>query len=145
MGHRLVFPLIVAAATALSLALSAGAAAAGATDTGTADEAGVRYALGLLAGSTRMDGALADYQWDTRPRLAWGAIALVGRGRLAGGMRAWTSQNTQRIDPSATAGQSTIRSSSFELLGRLRIARVGGAEVHATASAGRLQIGRAHV
>ena len=54
--------------------------------------------VALLGGSTFIDPRLANYQWDTRPRAAWGAQALVGRGRVALGARAWRSQTVQVLD-----------------------------------------------
>jgi hypothetical protein len=96
--------------------------------------------LGVLTGSTKPDGTLADYQWDTNPRAAWGAQALAGRGRFATGLRFWRTQTTQDIGlPGATSGPS-VRWTSLELVGEGRLATLRGVHVLAMAGAGRMHL-----
>jgi hypothetical protein len=82
---------------------------------------------------------LADYQWDTTPRVAWGVRALVGRGRVAGGVRIWQARSTQAI---GDLGPSpAIHATSRELVVEGRLAELLGTEVLVTAGAGRLRLG----
>jgi hypothetical protein len=94
--------------------------------------------LGLLTGADKPDARLANYQWNTTPHAAWGAQALVGVGRLAGGLRVWTTGTTQQLDPAAAAD---VRSTSVELVGQARVASLGIADLVAVASAGRVHMG----
>jgi hypothetical protein len=101
---------------------------------------GLWFSLGVLSGSTKPDAALADYQWNTTPRGAWGAQALVGAGRFATGVRFWRTQTTQDIGlPGAPAG-TTVRWTSGELVGQGRLATLWGNHVMAIASVGRLHL-----
>src|SRR5262245_32382647 len=70
--------------------------------------------VGLLSGSTRLDPALTDYQWDVTPRLDWGAEGLVGYGRWAGGARWWRTQAAQRIE-GASPASANVRATRIEL------------------------------
>jgi len=115
---------------------------------GTSDDAragrraaGDWAALALLTGSTQPDAALADYQWDTRPKMAWGAQALAGRGRFGAGVRLWSSRTTQQVDLAGVAVSPTVRSTSVELVGRVRVADLRGLRLLAAASGGRLHLG----
>jgi hypothetical protein len=94
--------------------------------------------IALLAGTTQFDAGLADYQWDTRPRLGWGP-ALVGRGRLATGLRVWRASSTQSIGDLGPA--PSVQATSWELVGEGRLAELWGTRVLVTASAGRLHLG----
>jgi hypothetical protein len=96
--------------------------------------------VGLLSGSTRLDPALADYQWNVTPRLDWGAQTLVGRGRFAGGLRLWRTQATQQIDPAASMN-ANVRATSSELVGQARLASALGCELTGVASTGVLHLG----
>lgn len=95
--------------------------------------------VGLVAGTTQFDAGLADYQWDTTPRVGWGVLALVGRGRLACGLRAWRASTTQSIGDLGEA--PAVHATSWELVGEGRLAEVMGIRVLATAGAGRLHLG----
>jgi len=95
--------------------------------------------IGVLAGAALPDQHLADYQWEVTPQMAWGAEALVGRGAFAGGIRYWTSTTEQRLGVSGEAAD--VRTSSFELVGRGRFARLFGTDLLATASGGRVHLG----
>jgi hypothetical protein len=97
-------------------------------------------AVGLLGGSTLVDGRLASYQWDIRPRAAWGAQALAGRGRVELGVRAWRSQTVQVLDLPAGPQAPAVRSTTLELLGRGLVGSVLGTRLWAGASAGRLRV-----
>jgi len=101
----------------------------------------VWISLGLIAGTTQFDAGLADYLWDTTPQAAWGVRALVGRGRLACGMRAWRTSTTQSIGD--LGEPPAVRATSWELIGEGGLVEVMGARVLATGSAGRLHLGYA--
>ena len=105
-----------------------------------AAESGFRYSLGVLTGTTAPDPALADYQWDVTPHLAWGAEALAERGRLGAGLRLWRTQTTQDLGFAGT-NDPAVRSTSLEVLGLGRLATFAGMEWLATASAGWLHLG----
>lgn len=94
------------------------------------------WSLGILGGTTRPDPAFADYQWDTQPRLAWGAEMLVGTGPVAGGARVWRTGTTQVVDPSGPTVSTTVHVTTWDLVGQGRVATVWGTEVLAMASAG---------
>lgn len=95
--------------------------------------------LGLIAGTTRFDSRLADRQWDTTPRLDWGAEALAGAGGFAGGVRLWRSGTEQTVDPTA-AEQPAVSVTTLELVGRRRVAEVWGARVWGDVSGGWLRV-----
>jgi hypothetical protein len=97
------------------------------------------FSLGLITGTTQFDAGLADYQWDVTPRLGLGARALVGRGRLATGLRLWRASSTQAIGDLGRAPD--VHATSWELVGEGRLAEVLGTQVLATAGAGRLRLG----
>jgi hypothetical protein len=101
---------------------------------------GMWYSAGLLSGSSKPDGALADYQWSTSPRAAWGAQALAGRGPVAAGLRFWRSNTTQENPLPAGTFVSTVRWTSLELVTRARVASFLGLEVLGSASVGRLRL-----
>jgi hypothetical protein len=95
--------------------------------------------VGLVTGSTQFDAELADYQWDTTPRLGWGVQALAGRRRLGLGLRVWRASSTQSIGDLGAAPQ--VRATSVELVGEARVAEVLGTQVLATIGGGRLHLG----
>lgn len=99
------------------------------------------WSVGILGGTTRPDPAFADYQWDTRPRMAWGAEMLVGSGPVAGGARVWRTGTTQVVDPSGPAASTTVHVTTWDLVGQGRLATVWGTEVLAMASAGVAALG----
>jgi hypothetical protein len=109
------------------------------TATNAAAAGGRWISLGMLGGSTRPDPALADYQWDVRPRGAWGAQALIGGDRFATGLRAWRSGTTQRIG--AGIDPVSVRETSVELVGRAHLAERFGIGASLVAGAGRLHLG----
>ncbi|HTR97641.1 MAG TPA: hypothetical protein VMH61_07035 [Candidatus Acidoferrales bacterium] len=98
--------------------------------------------VGVSSGTTLEDASLGLYQWDLRPHLAYGASAFAGRGRFALGARLWRSQTTQAIDPSVAISPQ-VRSTTFELTGRVRLAERFGVALDACGSAGRLHLGYA--
>lgn len=115
-----------------------GAARAGAEPD---DPKGLWFALGALTGTAQPDANLADYQWDTKPHLAWGGRALVGRGRGALGLRVWQTQTTQQMDLSGVALNPHVKSTRFEFVGQGRLAKLAGMEVLAIGSVGRMHLG----
>jgi hypothetical protein len=139
--HR---PLEVAAGIgALLLATVVGASAAPGDQAGDSlREPGSHwFSIGILSGSTRLDDGLADYQWDMTPRVDWGAQTLLGRGRLAIGLRLWRARTTQQLDPSNVSSSAEVRATSTELVGHGRLAAALGCELMAVASGGFLHLG----
>ena len=135
--------LVLAAAPAAAWADDAApsvGAAAGESPAPPPARAETWFSLGLLAGSMQADPRLADYQWDTSLRPAWGAQALVGRGPLALGARVWSAGTTQRIDlPGATASPR-VGLTSLELVGMGRLATLGSGEILLTGCLGGLHL-----
>jgi hypothetical protein len=129
-------PLAVAAGLATVLALIPPVPAARAADP---DPPGTRFSVGVLAGTTQFDTELADYQWNTRPRAAWGLRGLAGFGRWAAGVRFWTTRTTQSIGDLGEA--PGVRASSLELQGEGRIAGGRGTRLLARAGGGWLHLG----
>src|SRR5262245_30215321 len=82
-----------------------------------------------LTGSTQLDPQLADYQWDTSPRLSWGAQASLGVGRWGAGVRLWRTQTTQEIATPGVTMTPAVRLTSAELLAQARILEGWGARV----------------
>lgn len=135
-GHR---PLAVPAGFMALLLASAHVAAADGPAGDERSASGARwFSIGVMGGSTRLDGGLANYQWDMTPRMDWGAQTLVGGSRFAGGLRLWRTQTSQQIDPTTA---STVRATSTELVGHGRLATALGCDVMAVASAGLLHLG----
>ena len=120
--------------------LVAPAEAGSATEqTGTGTAATDWLSIGLITGTTQFDAGLADYQWDTTPRPGWGVRGLVGRGRLAAGLRVWRASSTQSIGDLGAAPR--VHATSWELIAEGRLAEVLGIQVLATAGGGRLHLG----
>lgn len=99
------------------------------------------WSLGVLSGATALDHSLADYQWDTRVRAAFGAEALVGRGRWSVGARAWRTHTTQTVEAPGVSASPTVRATSVEAVGRIGVAKWQGIRFEGTASAGRRHLG----
>lgn len=135
-GPRTAIGARVAACAAL-LALSPVAAAA------SPDEPAGRVwlSIGALTGSTQPSAHLADYQWDTRLHPGFGAEALAGRGRIAAGLRVWSTQTTQTIDVSGASQSPVVRSTTVEAVTRARLLSWFDMPVFATASTGWLHMG----
>lgn len=128
---------------ALLLAAASGAAAMPGDRAGDdLRDRGTRwFSIGILSGSTRLDNGLADFQWDLRPRVDWGAQTLVGSGRFATGLRLWRTHTTQQIDPAAATAAPDVHATSTELVGHGCLAKALGCELMAVASAGLLHLG----
>ena len=95
---------------------------------------------GVLAGSTLLDPRFSNYQWDVRPRAAWGGEVMGGRGPWVTGIRIWRATSTQSIDqPGAESADVAV--TTAEVFGQRRVAEFLGADLFATASAGRLWLG----
>ena len=95
--------------------------------------------LGLLAGTTQIDQRLADYQWDTTLRPAWGAEALAGTHRLAVGARIWRTESQQTLDPT-TGDDARVGASTAELVGRVRLSDWLGFGLWSDASGGWMRL-----
>lgn len=87
------------------------------------------------------DPKLADYQWDATPRASLGAEALVGRGRFATGVRFTQWSTTQAIGAPSTTELAKVRNSTWELVGKGRVAELAGNELLAVVTAGRVHLG----
>jgi hypothetical protein len=96
--------------------------------------------VAALGGFTLPDRSLADYQWQIAPHGGWGAEALAGVGRLAAGMRVWTSATRQELGAPGAPATTRVSTTSWELVGRATVARVRDVSVAATASAGRIRL-----
>jgi len=101
-----------------------------------------RFAVGIQSGATFFDPHLADYQWDTAPRTAWGAQAIAQRGRFGLGLRVWRARTTQRLDLDGAANPA-VRSTTVDLVGRGRITSRWGTDLEAVAAVGRIHLGYA--
>jgi len=99
--------------------------------------------LGVVSGWVKPDSKLADYQWDTSPRWTLGGEALGGLGRVALGLRLLRSETTQTLGAFAAPGEASVRSTTWELVGRVRLASLGRMDVLATAGGGLLHMGYA--
>jgi len=99
------------------------------------------WSLGVLSGATALDHSLADYQWDTRIRGAFGAEALIGHGRWSMGARAWRTQTTQAVEAPGVSGSPTVRATSLEAVGRFGAGSWHGLRFEGTCSAGRRHLG----
>jgi hypothetical protein len=119
------------------LGLSAGPVTAQETASGSS----LRVTLGVLTGVLKPDAKLADYQWDTSPQLAWGAEALAGTGRFDAGLRLLQYDTTQEMQLTGAPPSVRVRSTSLDLLGRVRVATVWGTHLAAAASMGRVHLG----
>lgn len=95
--------------------------------------------LSGLMGSAQPDPGLADYQWDTTPRLAWGLKAMAGRGGYAAGLRLWRTRATQTLG-SVAETDPVVVGTSLELVGSARLASVWGTDVLASGAGGWLRL-----
>jgi hypothetical protein len=101
----------------------------------------VVLSLGVLSGTTLVDPHLGDYQWDTQPRPAFGAVAGISAGRFGADLRLWRSATVQRLDLPDGPVAPNVRSTSLEFIGRADLARWRGTKLAATAGAGRMHLG----
>ncbi len=97
------------------------------------------FSAGPLIGTTVLDPRFADFDWDVRPRVAWGGEARVGLGDWGGELRTWRAASTQTIDPGRSS--ATVALTSVEVVGERRVLSLGGTELAATGSAGGLWLG----
>jgi len=103
-------------------------------------EPGTSLVLGVATGTTFVDPHLGDYQWDTRPRAAWGASAALERGRFALGGRAWRSSTTQRLALPGGAVAPRVATTTLEAVASARVASLAGADLALDACAGRRRL-----
>jgi hypothetical protein len=96
--------------------------------------------VGVLGGSTQFDPHLADYAWNVNPRAGFGAEALAGFGPVGGGVRVWRARTSQHLGL-AEAPDPSVDATSFDVVGRLRLFSLLGAQLQACASTGRLHLG----
>jgi len=96
-----------------------------------------RWSLGVLAGAALPDASLERQQFEVTPQPAWGARARIGLAAADLGLRVWSSDNSQHLGL-AGVEDPRMRSTSWDLAGRLRVARFLGQSLHMTASTGRL-------
>lgn len=95
--------------------------------------------LGLLAGAAKPDEAMAVHQFEITPQPAWGARVRTALGPADLGVRVWSAPNTQALGLSGVE-DPRIRTTTWDLAGRVRVARFLGQSMHATASVGRLAL-----
>lgn len=95
--------------------------------------------LALLTGSTQFDTGLADYQWDTTPRLGWGLTGRVGRGRFATGLELWRAGTTQAIGDLGAAPE--VHATSLELVGEVRLVEYRALRLWVRGHGGWLRLG----
>jgi len=98
------------------------------------------WSLAALGGASAWDPRLDDFQWSVGPRPAYGAQALAGAGLWSGGVRLWSSQSRQEIDPSSSASEATVHATSLELVGRARLANRWGTSLSADVTGGLLRL-----
>lgn len=101
---------------------------------------GWQVTVGGLLGATLPDASLADYQWDVAPRAAWGLCTRIGTDRASGGLRLWNAQTTQDLGAASATSSPQVNLTSWELVGRGRIARFGGIAFQAIGSFGRMRL-----
>jgi hypothetical protein len=124
----------------LALAAAAGADERLAATHAAADRDAWWLAAGPAAGSLSLDAHLADYRWDTSPAAVWGVQGLVGRGRLAGGLRLWRSRTTQGTGLVNAPEAPTVTLTGVELAAQVRVVTVAKVEVWGAAQGGRLHL-----
>ncbi len=95
-----------------------------------------------LTGATRFDTHLSDYAWNVDPRMGLGAQAVAGIGPWGAGLRVWQARTAQHID-SADTPDPTVRSTSVDLVARMRLFGFAGIGLDACASVGRRHLGYA--
>jgi len=113
--------------TSLALGLDASPAAALAP----------QWSVGVLTGAVLPDAALERQQFETSPQPGIGARVRAGLAAADVGLRVWSSDNTQTLGL-AGVEDPRMRAMSWDVTGRVRVARVLGQSLHLTASAGRL-------
>jgi len=99
-----------------------------------------RLSIEALSGSAMPDAALADYQWATLPRAAWGAQALAVRGPVEAGLRLWRTRTQQDNDLPGGTLSNTVHLTSLEAVARARLVRALGVDVMGSTSVGRLRV-----
>lgn len=97
-------------------------------------------AIGPTAGSLGLDEDLANYRWDTRPASQWGAQAMVGRGRLAAGLWAWSAGTTQGTGLPEASVTPRVALRSVAAVGLVRVASPLGCGLWLGGQAGRLRL-----
>ena len=97
--------------------------------------------LGIVAGAIQPDPELENFRWDVSTRSNWGAQALLGHGRFAGGLRLWRSSTTQATGIPGVEAAPTVRLTSLELLMRGRLVSMWGFRALGSVSAGWLHLG----
>jgi hypothetical protein len=96
------------------------------------------FAPVLLVGTTRPDGTLGDFQWETAATPAWGTGVRAGLGAYSAGIELWTNRTTQRIDASQSA---LVRATRIELVAARDVAQFGANRLEARIGAGRMLLG----
>jgi hypothetical protein len=98
------------------------------------------FGFGVLAGSTRPDPALADYNWDVGGRASWSLTALAGAGRAGVGLRLshWRTRQGTGI-PGAGDGP-VAGMTDVQLLVKARAFSVENLDVFTTAGIGRYHL-----
>jgi hypothetical protein len=99
--------------------------------------------VGLLSGTTIDDARLADYQWDARAKAGLGAEARASVARGSVALRLWRSSTTQQLDATLASASPDVHRDRAELVGRVTLVRVLGAQWSLQGGAGLLHLGYA--
>ena len=120
--------------------LALGAAIALLASPGAARAQGPSLTAALLGGVARPDAALADYQWDTRPKFTAGAEAIATLGPWGAGLRYTRSSTTQELGSASSTPTARVATRAYELVARRRVAAFGGQSLFADAAIGRTRL-----
>lgn len=93
-------------------------------------------ATSLSAGAVAPDQNLADYRWDTSPTSLYSVQALAVHGRVAGGLRMSRWATTQGTGLSEVAGDPTVTTTQYDLVGQVRLVDFLGFELWGTVLGG---------
>ena len=97
-------------------------------------------ALTLLGGVAKPDAALADYQWDTRPKATGGAQAMVTLGSWGAGLRWMQSKTSQDLGSTASTPEASVRTRALEVVTRRNLLVFGGQALFAGVAIGRMRL-----
>lgn len=129
-------PIGVALAVTIAATTSSGLESAAA-----APLAPVHVDLSVLAGATRPDSDLVEYQWGAEDQPNLGGQLLLSRGRLGFGARGWTTTNTQSVEiPQVLSIDVDTRILAAEGVLRLDLLQAAGWSLYAQGSGGWMRL-----
>lgn len=94
--------------------------------------------VGPMIGGLTFDPNLDNYRWDIGPTLQTGAQAMLYRGRLATGARAWFTRTTQASGIPGETEAPRVNVTAIEWVGGGRVASYRGVELWGAVHGGRL-------